>query len=184
MSDYGTVARPYAKALFDIAQGSGQLDAWSSALNAAAEVVGDSEAKQVLSNPRLDAADRAEFIGDICSRVEDAVILAKPEGRNLLRLLAENDRLPVLGEIAAQYDQLKAKAENKIKVTLVSANAVDEALAGRMAKALEHKLGRKVELALEVDSSLLGGAILRAEDRVIDGSVKSRLQRLAETLAD
>ena len=90
----------------------------------------------------------------------------------------------VLGEIAAQYDQLKTQAENKIKVTLVSADAVDKAIAERVAKALEHKLGRKVELALEVDASLLGGAIVRAEDQVIDGSVRSRLQRLAESLAD
>jgi F-type H+-transporting ATPase subunit delta len=184
MSDYGTVARPYAKALFDIAHDSGQLEAWSHALNTAAEVVGDSEAKQVLTNPRLDAADRADFIGDICSRVDAAGVLATAEGRNLLRLLAENDRLAVLGEIAAQYDQLKAQAENKIKVTLVSASTVEDELADRVAKALEHKLGRKVELALEVDASLLGGAILRAEDQVIDGSVRSRLQRLAESLAD
>ena len=85
-------------------------------------------------------------------------------------------------EIAAQFDALKAQSENKVKVTLTSATQVDAALAEQVTKALTQRLGRAVELTLEVDASLLGGAIIRADDMVIDGSVRTRLQRLTESL--
>ena len=90
--------------------------------------------------------------------------------------------MTALPEIAAQFDALKAEAENKVKVTVTSATAVDGALAEQIKKALEQKLGRTVELTLTVDASLIGGAIIQADDRVIDGSVRTRLQRLTETL--
>ena len=96
----------------------------------------------------------------------------------------ENDRLQALPDIAAEFDRLKTRAENKIKVTLVSASEVDTAQAQTVTRALEKTLGRQVDLALEVDPTLLGGAVVRAEDMVIDGSVRSRLRRLAETLVD
>ena len=99
-----------------------------------------------------------------------------------MRLLAENDRLTVLPEIAAQFDALKADAENKVNVTVTAATAVDKTLAEQIKKALEAKLGRTVELSLAVDPSLIGGAIIQADDMVIDGSVRTRLQRLTEKL--
>jgi F-type H+-transporting ATPase subunit delta len=184
MSDYSTVGRPYAKALFDIAAADETLAGWSQGLNAAAAVVANGDAKRALTDPELDAEQRAKFVADVCGGIDGAEIFGTAPGRNLLRLLAENDRLAALEQIAEQFDRLKAHAQNKIKVTLVAAHSVDDALAAKVAQALEHKLGRKVELELEVDRSLLGGAVLRAEDRVIDGSVKSRLKRLAETLVD
>ncbi len=87
-----------------------------------------------------------------------------------------------LPEIAAQFDALKAEAENKVKATLVSATAVDAAVAERVKQALKKRLGREVELSLEVDPSLIGGAIVRAEDMVIDGSVRTRLEQLARAM--
>lgn len=184
MADSSTVARPYAKALFDLAREAGRLDEWSRALNAAAAIVADEDAQRHLARPELGRGQRAEFVADLASAFGQGETFAAGEGRNLLRLLAENDRLEALPDIAAQYDELKAEAENTVRVTLVSAAEVDAALADKVTAALERKLGRKVELELEVDRALLGGAILRAEDRVIDGSVRSRLQRLAETLTD
>ena len=92
--------------------------------------------------------------------------------------------MPVLGEISEQFDALKAQAENKVKVTLVSATPVDTQVAEQVTQALQKRLGRSVELTLEVDEKILGGAIIRAEDMVIDGSVRTRLQRLAEALVD
>jgi F-type H+-transporting ATPase subunit delta len=182
MADVGSVARPYAKALFDLASGERKLPQWSAALAAAAAVVADAGAKRALANPKLDDESRAALVIDIASAVKGGELLATTEGRNLMYVLAENDRLTALPEIAAQFDALKAEAENKVNVTVTSATAVDAALAERIKKALEQKLERTVELTLQVDASLLGGAVIQADDMVIDGSVRTRLQRLTEKL--
>jgi len=184
MADFSTVARPYARAIFDVAKAEGDLAGWSVALAAAAGIVSDVAAIDFLARPGLSAEKRAGFVAGICAGISDARLLASGKGRNLLSLLGENDRLAALPEIAAQFEAQKSLAENKIKVTLVSASEVDGSLADSVAAALRRKLGRDVELELEVDASLLGGAIVKAEDMVIDGSVRSRLQRLADSLID
>jgi F-type H+-transporting ATPase subunit delta len=182
VADSSTVARPYAKALFDLASAENKLPAWSAALGAAAAVVGDANAQRALANPSLTDAQRAELVASVAGSLPGGEALGTPHGRNLLKLLAENDRLTALPEIAAQFDALKAQAENKVKVTLVSASPVDAQLKEQVTKSLTQRLGRAVELTLEVDTSLLGGAIIRADDMVIDGSVRTRLQRLTESL--
>jgi len=184
MADHGTVARPYAKALFDIALASNDLDGWSRALAAAAAVVSDRSAREYLARPELTVADRSAFVGSIASELPGSRLLMSAQGQNLLKLLSENDRLNVLGEIAEQFDVLKAERENMVRVTLVAANEVDAAQAEKVKAALGKKLGRTVELAVEVDKSLLGGAVVRAEDMVIDDSVRTRLQRMAASLVD
>jgi len=182
MADDTTIARPYAKALFDVANAEKKLGAWSDALNSAAAVLGDPSAKRVLANPALDQGKRADFIRAVSVGLKGADVLETPQGKALLALLAENDRLAVLPEIAAQFDALKAEAENKIKAKLISATAVDASVAERVKQALKKRLGREVELELEVDASLIGGAIVRAEDMVIDGSVRTRLEQLARAM--
>lgn len=182
MADFGTIARPYARALFGIATDSGNLAEWSGALAAAASIVSDDAAARFLASPELTDDKRITFVEGLAADMPDAALLASPQGKSLLRLLAENDRLPALPDISAQFDELKSQAENRITVTLTSATPVDEAVADKVARALEQKLGRKVDLELEVDAALLGGAVIRAEDMVIDGSVRTRLQRLAESL--
>lgn len=184
MADLDTVARPYAKALFDLAQAQGRLAEWSAALNTAAAVAGNEDAERHLGQPELRAEQRADFVADLAGALGQGEMFGSGEGRNLLALLAENDRLAALPDIAAQFDRLKVEAENKVRVTLVSAEAVDSQTAAKVTEALERKLGRKVELELEVDARLIGGAIIRAEDKVIDGSVRSRLERLAATMID
>jgi F-type H+-transporting ATPase subunit delta len=182
MADFGTVARPYARALFDLARAGGALQAWSEGLAAAASVMNDAGAKRVLARPDLAEEQRLALVQGLFEAVPGGKTWLSREGTNLLHVLVENDRLAALPEIAVQFDALKAEAENKVKAKLVSAVPVDRAVADQVAKALEKKLGRSVELALEVDPALIGGAIIRAEDMVIDGSVRTRLQRLAETL--
>jgi F0F1-type ATP synthase delta subunit len=128
---------------------------------------------------------RAEFNSNGTIRsLTPAFARARSEGRNLLALLAENDRLGALTEISAQFDQLKAEQENRVAVTLVSASAVDAAQAEKISGALSRRLGRSVDLTLEVDPSLIGGAVIRAKDMVIDDSLQTRLKRLASALAD
>jgi F-type H+-transporting ATPase subunit delta len=182
MAESSTIARPYAKALFDLASAEGKLPAWSKALGAAAAVVADAAAKRALANPALDERQRAELISSVVAAIPGAELLSTQAGKNLLKLLAENDRLPALPEIAAQFDALKAEAENKVNVTVTSATPVDDALAGQIKTALERKLKRAVELTLAVDAALIGGAVIQADDMVIDGSVRTRLQRLTEAI--
>jgi F-type H+-transporting ATPase subunit delta len=182
MADQSTIARPYAKALFDLASAERKLGPWSEALNAAAAVLGEAGAKRVLATPSLDQAKRAEFIRAVSVGLKGADLFESSQGKALLALLAENDRLKLLPEIAEQFDALKSQAENKVKVRFISATAVDAALAEQVKQALKKRLGRDVELTLEVDESLIGGAIVRAEDMVIDGSVRARLEQLAHQL--
>ena len=182
MADFGTVARPYARALFELSSANGELDKWSTALAAAAAIVNDPLAKRSLARPDLGERQRIDLLQGVCQDLPGGKAWASPEGRNLLAILIENGRLAAVPEIAAQFEELKAAAENKVKATLVSAVEVDKAIADKVAKALQKKLGRTVELKLEVDPTILGGAIIRAEDMVIDGSVRTRLERLAETL--
>jgi F-type H+-transporting ATPase subunit delta len=182
MADESTIARPYAKALFDVANAEQKLGPWSDALNAAAAVLGDANARRVLANPALDQAKRADFIRAVSVGLKGADLFETPPAKALLALLAENDRLSALPEIATQFDALKADAENKVKAKLVSATAVDASVAERVRQALQKRLGREVELELEVDPALIGGAIVRAEDMVIDGSVRTRLEQLARAM--
>jgi F-type H+-transporting ATPase subunit delta len=182
MADFSTVARPYAKALFDLANGERKLPEWSAALGAAAAVLADANARRALANPAFDDGARAALVGSIASAIKGGELLTSVNGKNLLQLLSENDRLTALPEIAAQFDTLKAEAENKVKVTVTAATQVDGTIAEQIKKALQQKLGRVVELTLAVDASLIGGAIIQADDMVIDGSVRTRLQRLTEKL--
>jgi F-type H+-transporting ATPase subunit delta len=182
MADVSTIARPYAKALFDLANAQGSLPTWSAALAAAAAVTSDEQARRALADPSLDDRQRADFVGSVVGGLPGGELFGAAEGKNLLRLLAENDRLTTLPEIAAQFDALKTAAENKAKVTVTSAAPIDEAQAADIKQSLERRLGRAVELSLAVDASLIGGAVIQADDMVIDGSVRSRLQRLADTL--
>ena len=184
MADFSTVARPYARAVFELAQDSGDLDGWSEALAAAAAITGDRVARDYLRRPGLGVGQRIDFVGSLAGSLPGGQVLASPAGRNLLALLAENDRLDSLGEISKQFDARKAEREHKVKVRLVAAANVDTATANRIAGALGKKLGRTVELELEIDSSLVGGAIVRAEDMVIDDSIRTRLTRLTSSLVE
>ncbi|HJP36327.1 MAG TPA: F0F1 ATP synthase subunit delta [Gammaproteobacteria bacterium] len=182
MSDTSTIARPYAQALFDIAKGEEALAEWANALGALAEIVTNGEASAFLSRPDLDVQVRADFIGSVGAETGAAELVGSSRGQNLLRLLVENDRLTALPDIVDRFNTLKAEAENTVKVTLVTATDADADVAERISVGLEKKFGRKVELELEIDDELLGGAVVRAEDMVIDGSVKTRLRQLAESL--
>ena len=183
MSDNSTVARPYAQAVFELASAQGSLTEWSEALGVAADVLDDPGAQGFLAQPGIDDSGRADFVISVCGEAAGGGVLSGEHGQNLLRLLVENGRLTALRDIAEQFDTLKAGAENRVNVQLTTAAAVDEKVAAGISKALEQKLGRQIELELVVDEALLGGAVIRAEDMVIDGSVKNRLEKLAATLS-
>ncbi len=102
---------------------------------------------------------------------------------NMFRIMAENRRLHVLSEVAELFSDLKSEKENMLDVRLVSATPVGEALQRKFTMALEKKLGRSVRLHCEVDESLIGGAVIQADDMVIDGSLRGELEKLAGVMA-
>jgi F-type H+-transporting ATPase subunit delta len=166
-----TVARPYARAAFEAAQEHKDFERWSQMLAAAAATVADERVVKLLSSPRVPPGDLVELIAEASS--------ADERGRNFLSTLAQNRRLGVLPEVAAIYEELRAEVENITDVHVTSAVQLDEAQRTRLAAALTKRLKREVRLHCAVDAGLIGGAIVRAGDFVIDGSLKARLERLA-----
>jgi F-type H+-transporting ATPase subunit delta len=174
MAERITTARPYAKAIFALARKGNSLAAMSTGLQRAATVVADPEVHQLLGSPHVTPAQLAGLVNDVAKLDED--------GRNFVSLLAQNRRLGFLPEIAALFEQMKAEVENAVEVEVVAAAKLTPDQESRYAAALQKKLGRQVRLHTRVDDSLLGGAVLKAGDLVIDGSLKGRLERLATEL--
>ena len=185
MADNHTIARPYAEAVFELARDAGTLDAWAEALDVAREVMADGRVARFLGNPSLTDAEQLGFLTGLFSTVGGAQgMLAGEalEGRNFLKLLLEYGRVDVLPEIADHFDALKAEVENVVDVTVTSATTLDEAQKQAIANALRKRLGREVRLEAHLDENLIGGAVIRAGDVVIDGSLRSRLQSLSNAL--
>jgi F-type H+-transporting ATPase subunit delta len=171
MAEKVTLARPYAKAAFEAAREHKDYERWSQMLAAAATTVVDERVVKLLSSPRVQPMDLVELIAEASH--------ADEHGRNFLSMLALNRRLGVLPEVAAIYEELRADVENVTDVHITSAVQLDEAQRTRLAAALKQRLKREVRLHCDVDAGLIGGAIVRAGDFVIDGSLKARLERLA-----
>jgi F-type H+-transporting ATPase subunit delta len=180
--NFAAVARPYSQAVFELAQAAGQLAPWSDVLHAAAQVVADPRVVALIEAPRADSHKLVELIAGIAARAGAGVDAGKIS--NLIRLLAENRRLYALPEIARAYDARKTEVENRVAVTLTAASAVDDAQQARIVAALKKRFGREVTLQVEIDENLIGGARLQADDLVIDGSVRTGLEKLASVLAN
>ena len=177
MAELSTLARPYAKAAFEFALAHNELGSWSKQLTTAANVAGSATLTKLLSSPALTAEQRAKTLLDVCGDALD------DKARNFIRVLAENKRLELLADIQVQFEQLKANQEKSVDVDVVSAFALDSALTQKLAQALRGKLQREVTVNASVDSSLLGGVLVRAGDVVIDGSIRGRLEKLAQAMS-
>ena len=103
-------------------------------------------------------------------------------GKNFLNVLAENGRLNVLAEIAELYEQHRAEAEKTVEAEVTSAFPLSDAQKQQLIDALKNRLGRDVSLVTKTDENIIGGAIVRAGDLVIDGSVSSQLEKLGNSL--
>jgi len=176
MADRLTIARPYARAAFEEARKNGGLAPWSDALQAAALVVQDPRVASLLDNPRVTPEELAQLVDGI------AAPKLGEQGANFVRTLADNHRLGYLPEIAEIFATLKDDVEGVADVTLTSASALDEAQRDKLQAALERRLKRKVRLHCQTDPALIGGAVLQAGDLVIDGSLRTRLERIAYEL--
>lgn len=185
MADNNTIARPYAEAVFELAREANALDAWSGALQVAADVIKDGQAVSFLGNPSLTEQKRLEFLTDLLQRAAGkSSVLAggDRQGVNFLKLILENGREAVLPEVASHFEALKAEVENTVDVTVTSAAPLNDGQKRTIADALKKRLGRQVRLETRLDENLIGGAVIRAGDVVIDGSLRARLEGLANAL--
>jgi F-type H+-transporting ATPase subunit delta len=176
MADKTTIARPYARAAFEEAQAHGRLAEWSRALGIAAQVVEYPRVPQLIENPQVLPAQLAGLIIDVTGAQFGDL------GRNFIATLADNHRLAYLPQISALFDALKDEAEGIAEVTVTSATPLDEAQRRRLSEALARRLKREVRLHFATDAGLIGGAVLRAGDLVIDGSLRGKLERMTNEL--
>jgi F-type H+-transporting ATPase subunit delta len=176
MTDKTTIARPYARAAFEEAKGHGGLGTWSDALAAGAQAVRDPRVVPLLDNPKVSRNELAQLIIAVAAGKLDEI------GGNFIRTLADNQRLAILPEISVLFDELKNDAEGVAEVTITSAQPLTDSQAKVLQDALNRRLQREVRLHTRIDPALIGGAVIRSGDLVIDGSLKGRLERIAHEM--
>jgi F-type H+-transporting ATPase subunit delta len=177
MADSETLARPYAKAVFELAQSEGNFAEWSARLSTMADVIASPEVAAVIDHPAVSRERLAQLlVGTLGKSVG-------PEASNLLRLLVDNGRLMTLPAIAQQFETLRAQAEARVDVEITTAAPVDVPQQRQLADAIGRRLQRQVHIDWKTDESLVAGAVIRAGDLVIDGSVRGELDRLRSALA-
>jgi F-type H+-transporting ATPase subunit delta len=176
MSELSTLARPYAEAVFRLAQDENDLAGWSSRLQSLALIVADAQVARLIADPAV-AADRVAGL-----IVEVAGSDLGERGSNFVKVLAENDRLLLLPEIGVQFETLKADAEGTLEATITSAQELSQAQLDELVAGLKARFNRAVNVQVAVDPELIGGAVIAIGDQVIDGSVKGRLQRMSFAL--
>jgi F-type H+-transporting ATPase subunit delta len=176
MAERATVARPYARAAFAFAQEQGKVADWAGWLSTASGVVGSEEFERLSRSPGVTNAQLLELVTGISGEGLDV------HGRAFLSLLAENQRIDFLPEVAAHFAELRTAAENVAEVEIVSASPLDDRQKERLAGALRHRLRRDVRLHCSVDPALIGGAVVRSGDLLIDGSLSGKLARLETEL--
>lgn len=185
MAESATLARPYARAAFEHARDAKALPAWSSLLSAGAAMVDDERFAALIGNPHLSSGELARAILDVAGKAAgSAPADTGTDAANFVNLLAQNGRLALLPEIAAQYEQLRAGVENTVDVEIVSALPLTTEQEKMFVDALTKRFKRTVRLTASVDPALIGGALVRSGDFVLDGSLRDRLTRLAQTMTN
>lgn len=176
MSSALTLARPYARAVFELAHAAGTLGDWSRWLGFAAEAAHGPAMTALFGDPRVDTATLVQLLLPPDTGADS-------DFAHFLAVLAENDRLPVLPEIAALYERQREEAERTLKVNVRTAALIDQDELDKLKAALRQRLRADIVIEQTLDPSVLGGAVIDAGHVVIDGSVRGRLARLQQALA-
>jgi len=174
--DITTIARPYATAVFERAQETGEVASWSEALGLLAAIGGDPEFAGLIDNPNVPN----EVARDIVLKVAGDALSA--EQGNLVKLLAENDRLVLMPQLSGLFEEMRTAQDGSRVAQIRSAYALTKAEQQQLSAVLAAKLGGSVELTVELDKSLIGGVEIRVGDLVIDGTVRGKLAKLATEL--
>lgn len=178
MSSLTTLARPYAKAAFELAQGEQALARWEEMLDLAGGITAEESMVDLIDSPHVGSRAVVKIINETAGEAFDGRF------RDFISVLGDNGRLPLLPQITAIYREFREQAENRLSVKVVSAVALDEDQAARMREALARRFDCEIELQNEVDAEVIGGAVVYAGDQVIDGSLRGRLQKLSTSLAN
>jgi F-type H+-transporting ATPase subunit delta len=176
MAEKNTIARPYAQAAFSLAESQGNLKKWSDMLQLVSAVASDNAMQVLIGNPDIDSDKLFDMFTGVCGDGLDQF------GQNFVRVLVDNKRLHVMPEIADLYEEKRAEAESTIEAEVTSATPMSETQQAQLSAALKKRLGREVTLVTKTDEAIIGGAIVRAGDLVIDASVTGQLEKLANTL--
>lgn len=176
MAEAITIARPYANAIFAIAKDKGELKAWSDLLAIFSQSVADPKMQSIIASPSVSDDNVLALMTEIAG---DAM---KEDATSFLKLLAENNRLQLLSDIALLFEELREEAEQVMTADIVSARPLTPEQEASISAALKKRTGRDVSLNTEIDESLLGGAIIRAGDLIIDGSALGKLNKLANVI--
>jgi len=175
MAELSTIARPYAKAAFEYAADASALGAWSSGLAQAAAATKQPKLLEFLRSPSVTAVQQADTLNEVCGdEISDTI-------KSFIIVLSDNHRLTLLPQISNQFDVMKANFEKAVDVEVISAQPLDSDQQKLLSEALSKKLEREVNMQVSLDKDLLGGAVIRAGDTVIDGSIRGRLTKLAES---
>lgn len=174
MAELSTLARPYAKAVFELARDTGTLAGWSALLAGLANAVRDPKVAAAIGHPAVGRGQLGEVLVQAMN--------ASGETKNLLQLLSENNRLKLAPAIADQFEALRADHEKRVDVEITSAAAVDAAQQQLLTAAVKKKLNREVTVEWKTDESLIAGALIRAGDTVIDATISGELARLRQSL--
>ena len=177
MAELATLARPYGNAVFALAKSASALPRWSRLLGVLGAAVSEAQVRALIESPEIAAQTKAHRLGELCGDDIDSA------GRQFLQVLSANGRLALLGEVQRRFEELKALEERTLDVEVRSAQPLSDAQAETLKSALQRRFDKEVTLSSTVDGDLLGGAVVRAGDMVIDGSVRGRLAKLAETMA-
>ena len=176
MAEPITVARPYAEAVFELAQQTNALPVWSGMLRSASAVASDAGVRFALDNPKLSTGDKEALFLSICGDQLNA------DGRSFVRVLTSAERIGLLPEIRELFELMKDEADGVARAQITSAFPVDDAQLASLRTALEKRFGKKVEASVTVDRGLIGGARIVVGDTVIDGSVDGELKAMASQL--
>lgn len=171
-----TLARPYARAAFGLAESAGTVEGWSSALARAAAAVETDAMRRIIGHPKVDEEMLTALFDDVFGESADRAF------RSFLTVLMHYRRLPLLPEIAEQFEQLRRSSEQRLRVQVTSAVEMEPAQLEKLAERLRERFGTDIEMETETDSDLIGGLVVRAGDKVIDASVRGRLEQLGRQL--
>lgn len=179
MSESVTIARPYAKAIYEYAFNAGKLRQWSEYLHNWALTIADEDAANFINNPASTVEQHVELMMNSLEHVSDE----RNYLENFIKLLAENRRLMALTDIFNLFEAMRAEQEKTLTVDVISYSELSTEQQQRLIDSLSKRLQRKVTLQITIDKTLIGGAVIHAGDLVIDGSVRGKLNKLSTSLA-
>jgi len=199
-----TLARPYARAAFSLADQAGTVESWSASLARVSEAVETEAMKRVIGHPNVDDSRLQDLLAEVLGEPADGTSDRNDAGndagnanrndagndnrnadrafKSFLTVLMHYRRLPLLPEITVQFETLRRASEQRLKVSVTSAVEMAPDQIEKLAVRLREKFGTEIEMETGVDADLIGGLVVRAGDKVIDASVRGRLEQLGRQL--